>query len=277
MAIGGEKSSVQNPLIRYAREVGWIYLSPDEALRLRGGEDRAILGPVFTQYAQKLNPGVVDAQRAEDLKRRIERVLPRIEGNLDAWEYLRGMKTVFVPAEKRELNARLLEPARWQENCFQVTDELSFFNGTHRIRLDAAFFINGIPVLMVETKSALKMDGIALALDQARRYEKQGPELMSLIQVDALTHLVQFYYGPTWKLSRKNLYNWRDEQTGTDFETLVKSFLAPSRLARMLYDFILFTRQDDELNKVILRPHQMRAVERVVRRAADPKKRRALV
>ena len=34
-------------------------------------------------------------------------------------------------------------------------------------------------------------------------------------------------------------------------------------------DFILFTRTDDELSKVVLRPHQMRAVDKVVERAAE--------
>jgi len=38
-------------------------------------------------------------------------------------------------------------------------------------------------------------------------------------------------------------------------------------------DFILFTREDDELKKVVLRPHQMRAVDRIVERAQDLKKR----
>jgi type I restriction enzyme R subunit len=46
---------------------------------------------------------------------------------------------------------------------------------------------------------------------------------------------------------------------------------------RVLTDFILFTRKDEELQKVVLRPHQMRAVERVQRRAKEPDKRRGLV
>jgi type I restriction enzyme, R subunit len=46
---------------------------------------------------------------------------------------------------------------------------------------------------------------------------------------------------------------------------------------RVLTDFILFTRQDDELRKVVLRPHQMRAVDKVVERAADPDQHRGLV
>jgi hypothetical protein len=62
-----------------------------------------------------------------------------------------------------------------------------------------------------------------------------------------------------------------------DFETLCKSFIAPRRVLRVLTDFILFTRKDDELSKVVLRPHQMRGVERCVGRARDKKKKRGLV
>lgn len=80
----------------------------------------------------------------------------------------------------------------------------------------------------------------------------------------------------TWNLSRKGLFNWRDEQAG-DFETLVKTFVAPRRVLRIVRDFILFTRKDGELSKVVLRPHQMRAAERCLARCKEPKKRRALV
>jgi hypothetical protein len=62
-----------------------------------------------------------------------------------------------------------------------------------------------------------------------------------------------------------------------DFETLCKSFIAPRRVLRVLTDFILFTRKDDELSKVVLRPHQMQGTERCVARARDKKKKRGLV
>ena len=284
MKLGGERAAVQNPFIRYAVEAGWTYLSPEEALRLRGGPQHVLLRPIFVEMVERLNPHV-DAARAEDLARRVERVAPRIEGNLDAWEYLKGLKTVFVPEEKRERNVRLVDAEHWDQNRFHVTDELPFTNGTHRIRPDVVLFVNGVPVLLVETKSAYQQEGIAKALDQLRRYHWQGPELMAVLQVHALTHLVHFYYGPTWNLTRKGLFNWKEDfrslerlrKSVPDYETLVKTFVHPQRILRVLLDFVLFTRKDDVLSKVILHPHQMRAVERVVRRAADPEKRRGLV
>lgn len=276
MSIGAERGAVQDPFLRYAREVGWTYLPPEEATRLRRGETGLVLHDVLVRQLQHLNPGVVDFQRAEEVAQRLVRVRPNIEGNLEAWEFLKGLKTVFVPEEKRERNVRLLDPARTEVNAFHVTDELPYRSGSRWIRLDLAFFVNGIPVLVVETKASKRLDGMVRALEQIRRYHADGPELMAVAQLYALTHLVQFLYAATWSLSPKDLFNWRDEQAG-DFETLVKTFVAPSRVLRVLTEFILFVRRDGELSKVVLRPHQMRAVERVIQRARDPQKRRALV
>jgi type I restriction enzyme, R subunit len=191
MKIGSEAGAVQNPLMRYAIEMGWTHLSAEEALEMRGGETGLLLQEVFLRQVQKLNPEIVNHARAEDLGKRLTLVMPRIEGNQEAWEYLRGLKTVFVPEEKRERNVCLLSED-WEQNAYHISGELRFYNGTHRIRLDVAFFINGIPVLLVETKAATKLEGIADALDQIRRYHHQAPELMALMQLHTLTHLVHY-------------------------------------------------------------------------------------
>ncbi|MDD5645667.1 MAG: HsdR family type I site-specific deoxyribonuclease [Candidatus Bipolaricaulis sp.] len=276
MTLGGERKAVQNPLIRYATEVGWTYVGPDEALRLRRGREGTVFYDVLVAQLQRLNPGTVDGRAAGEIISRLVHVRPHIEGNLQAWEFLNGLRAVFVEAERRERNVRFLDTQSMENNAFHVTDEFSFTNGTHTIRPDVVFLINGIPILIVETKAATELEGIAKALDQIRRYHREGPELLSILQLHSLTHLVQYYYGATWNLERKGLFNWRDEQAG-DFETLIKTFVEPHRILRVLTEFILFVRVDGELSKAVLRPHQMRAAERVVQRARDPKKRRGLV
>lgn len=277
MSIGAEQASVQNPFLRYAQEAGWIYLTPDEALELRRGLTSPVLDAVLVDQLQKLNPKIVDRHQAAEIAGKLVRVKPNIEGNLDAWEFLKGLKTVFVAAAKREKNIRLLDPSRLDANSFHVTSEFKFSTGTPPdIRTDIQFFINGVPVLVVETKAAKLRDGIAQALDDIRYYHKQGPELLALPQVFSITHLLHFYYGATWCLSRKGLLNWRDEQAG-NFATLCKSFIDKSRLVRVLTDFILFVRKDGELTKAVLRPHQMRAAQLCVERAKDKKKRRGLI
>ncbi len=291
--MGNEMGSVQNPMISYVQEaeatygddsgklnrfsLGWEYLEPDECLRMRGGKGNLILREVFSKQVQRLNPGVVDNLMAEELIGKLERIPPTKTGNQEVWEYIKGEKTVFVAYENRERNLKLIDTGNINKNVFQFSQELIFDNGRKSNRIDVAFFVNGIPLLLVENKAAHKTEGIAEALDQVRRYHEQSPELLAMMQVYAITHLIRFYYSATWNHTSKFLYNWKDESAGKDFEGLVKTFFDRKRIVQILTDFILFTVQDDQLNKIILRPHQMRAVNKLVDRAADKDKQRALV
>lgn len=274
--LGGERGAVQNPLIEYAKEVGWKFVNAEEAVTLRGGETGLVFKEIFTEQMQRLNIDFMNDDLCRELIKRLRRIPPNVEGNLLAWEYLKGLKTVFVPREKRERNVRFIDDENVRSNDFHVTDEFRFSNGTHTIKGDIVFFINGVPVFIAETKASHKREGIAEALDQIRRYQRETPEVMAILQVYALTHIVRFYYGATWNYSRKNLFNWKEEAK-EDFEALVKSFLDRERIVRVLTDFILFTHQDDQLIKVVLRPHQMRAVKRIAERASDSAKRRGLI
>ena len=267
MNLGSERKVVQNRLVRYAEEVGWTYLPPEDATALRHGPDQPFLQDVLIKQLQRLNTGVVtSAEQAAEVLTRLLRIRPDIEGNREAWEYLKGLKTVFVQAERRERNLRLLDPQQVGANTFHVTDEFRFHSGPNKIRADVVFLVNGIPVILVETKAATRLEGIAEALDQVRRYHREAPDLLVQTQLFALTQLVEFFYGATWSLSRKALFNWREEVGANsnsprpDFETLVKSFVARRRVLRVLTDYILFARKDGELSKIVLRPHQMRAV-----------------
>ena len=135
MTVGSERGTVQNPLIRYAEEAGWHYLSPKEALRLRRGKEGLVLHDILVHQLQRLNPGVVDLTRAEELIRRLTAIRPSIEGNLEAWEYLAGLKTVYVEEERREQNVCFLDPERVEADTFHVTDEFTFVSGTHTLSL----------------------------------------------------------------------------------------------------------------------------------------------
>ncbi len=274
--LGSERGSVQNPMIKYAVEQGWQYLSPEQAMEMRQGEDKLILREIFIQKVKELNPRVVNDEKANDLIKRMERLPPRLKGNQDAWEYLRGFRTVYDEKQKRERNAKLINEEA-DGNLYHVSDEFIFSNGKYRNRFDAVFFINGIPVFLVETKSAHKADGMQEAFDQISRYHNETPEALTLLQVYSITHIVKFLYAGTWSLRTKDLFNWKLESGGKDYEQLVKSFFNKQTATDLILNFILYTTTDDELKKVILRPHQMRAVHKIVERAKDKGKSRGLI
>ena len=72
--LGGERGSVQNPLIKYAKEIGWEYVSPEEAIRLRGGETGLVFREMFISQLMKMNHDFLTRKMAEELIRRLERI-----------------------------------------------------------------------------------------------------------------------------------------------------------------------------------------------------------
>jgi len=274
--LASERATVQAPLVRYAVEVGWAYLSPEKALTLRRGEGGTLLYSILRDKMIALNPGVITEENVDEVIARIENVRTSIEGNAEVLGWLRGERTVYVPVENRHRNVALIDFDHPANNLFQVSDEWQYTNGQFTNRADVMFAVNGIPVALVETKSAAKEEGIDEAMVQIARYHRETPELVTAPQVFDLTHLVDFYYGVTWNLDRKDVFNWRDEEKG-NFERKVKRFFARERFLRLLRDWIIFFTRDDELRKIVLRQHQTRAVDKVVERAFDPAKHAGLV
>jgi len=271
-----ERSAVQDPMLCYAGAIGWSYVPATEALTLRQGESGLFFTETLMERLLYLNPGILDEARAAGIIRQLNLLRADITGNRDLLAWLRGEQSVFVPEERRERNVRLVDFENPANNLYHVTDEWTHRNLRCANRADVVFLINGIPVAICETKNAGKRDGVAIGIDQVRRYHRETPEMLIAPQAFEVTELLDFYYGVTWSTSRKNLFNWREEQPG-DYEAAVKTFFDQRRFLKVLRDYIIFLTKDDELTKVILRQHQTRAVEKVIERVYDATKRRGLI
>lgn len=283
--IFSEKYTVQKPIIDYVCEqevkygstkyTGWTYIKPEEVSNYRINNTKVILENIFLPKVKQLNPFLSDDEAKEVLKQ-LELVRPDIEGNFTVWQFLKGLKNIYIKNENRNRDICIIDSQNILNNDFHVTEEFEFTNGIKNIRQDVVFFINGIPVIFIEAKAPHKLQGMDIALEQVKRYHRECPELLAIEQAFVITHLIQFLYGSTWNMSIKNLYNWKEE-TKDGFETLIKSFFNKERILKLITDYVLFTRKDDELKKVILRPHQMRAVEKIIKRAEDKQKKRGLI
>ena len=288
-----ERSAVQEPMLKYADEIGWQSISPSKAMQMRGGDTAALYFPdVLKAQLLKLNTGIVDDSSCDEIMRQLGLLNATLAGNREALLWMRGEKSTFVSSENRERNVTLIDFDNPDNNLFHVTDEWEQQNAAHRNRADVVFLINGIPVAVVEAKNAGKPDGLALGVDQIRRYHDETPEMFTTAQLFGVTQLLDFFYGVTWNTSRKNLFNWKiDEPSrppdkgdlggwgvgGLNYEQKVKTFFNRDRFLKVLQQSIIFQSRDDQLTKIILRQHQTRAVEKVIERVHDPNKRRGLV
>ena len=207
-----ERSAVQNPMLKYAAEIGWEPISPSDALQMRRGDTGLYFAGVLEAQLMRLNWGILDETRCKEIVRRLNLLNPTLEGNQRALTWLRGEQSIFVPKESRERNVTLIDYEAPDNNLFQVTDEWWQRGTVHRNRADVVFLINGIPVAVVETKSAGKSDGLAAGVEQIRRYHEETPEMFTTAQLFGVTQLLDFFYGVTWNVSRKNLFHWKSSE-----------------------------------------------------------------
>ena len=219
----GEHKTVQARILKYAQEIGWTFVSRPKAEERRAGfptrqsrqdagrNARAPLSLFFDDLldakVRKFNPRYSEAEG--ELLGRFRHFRTNIYGNREFVDYLRNRGKFFDREENRERDLILIDyddPAR---NVFEVTEEWAFHNGHYGTREDVVFLINGIPVLVIECKNATKDEGIALGIDQIRRYHRETPELFVPEQIFTATDAIGFSYGVTWNTVRRNIFNWK--------------------------------------------------------------------
>jgi len=269
-----EKRDVQDALIHYLRGLGWEYLPPVDTLRARGDDARQpFLPAVARERLLALNPGLVTESNIEDVLHRLRAVRADMRGNEDFLRALRGHWTVYDPAAKRERNLTLIAYDDLAANRFHFTQEFAFTDRDNR-RADMMLFVNGFPVVLIENKSPKKEAPEIEAFQQVQRtYTNSIPELLKFTQLFAACNR-RLHYGATWNDDLKAFYLWKaggaDAGHPLDYglERLSKSLLARERVLQILRDYVIFYRADDQTHKFILRPHQMRATDKIVRRVA---------
>ncbi len=281
-----EHSTVQKRILEYASQIGWNVLSQQETEKLRHFDTSAtlpseraknsypFLKDILLEKVFKFNPKYTD--KDNNLLSKLKNLRIDIQGNKDFLQYMRGEKTFFCSEDNREYNLKLIDFDDHTNNTYHVSEEYYFNNGRHGNREDIVFFINGIPVIVIECKNATKDEALAIGIDQIRRYHKETPEMLIPQQIYTVTEALGFLYGVTWNTNRKNLFNWKDEEIG-NLESKVKTFFDIDRILSYLKKYIVFVEKDEELNKYILLQHQVEAVEKVVTRALDNQKSRGLV
>jgi len=264
-----EKRDVQDQLINHLIGIGWEYLPPEDVMQLRGGDEAQPLLPLIArEQLVALNEGLVTTENVEGQVARLRRVRPSLAGSEEFLHFLRGHRTLYHEAEKRELNLSLIDYDDLNVNRFCFTQEFAFRDHDRR-RPDMVLFVNGFPVVLIENKSPVIQSPEIQAFDQVQQtYTDRIPELLKFIQFFAACDL-RIHYGASWNDDLKAFYRWKSQDKDYGLEALSKSLFDRQHVLQMLRDYVIFFRMDDQTQKFVLRPHQIRAAERVVRRVTD--------
>jgi type I restriction enzyme R subunit len=271
-----EAGTVQFPMVNHAVEIGWTPLTPEQAKQKRGGEAGMILRDELTAKLAGLNPWL-NADSVRSIIETIEALPATIEGNRQVLAWLRGERSWYDENEKRQRPVKLIDFENREANTFHVTWEWTLKPPARKgNRADVMFLVNGVPVCIVEHKNPKSGDAIERGITQLRRYEIETPELIAAPQLFNVTHLLDYWYGVTWQVTRRDMARWKQSPEET-YRFAVQAFFEPTDFLRTLQHWILFYVQDNETRKSVLRQHQRRAIDAVTARCADPNKTRGLI
>jgi type I restriction enzyme R subunit len=272
----GEAYSVQFPMVDHAHEIGWDILSPEDAEALRRGRENMLFTTVLEDKLLEFNSWLIEDQ-ARSIIETIEALPASIDGNWEVLRWMRGEHMWRDETEQRDRPVQVIDFDNPENNLMQVTWEWKIEPIARKgNRADVMFVVNGIPVAIVEHKNPKDGDGLERAIKQLRRYEVETPELLAQAQLHNATHLLGYWYGVTWNVTRRSIFKWKYAEDET-YRAAVQAFFEPQDFLRTLRDWILFYIEDGETKKSVLREHQRIAVDKIVDRCADPDKNRGLV
>ena len=184
-----ENDISQKPALELLQKLGYQYISPDEALELRGGKNSSVLlDDILRQQLRKLNSIHIGSHsEARFSEQNIEngiaamRNVPMEGGYISANETVYNMLTLgkafeqSIDGDKKSYTMRYIDWHNLQNNVFHVTEEFAVTRTglTDTYRPDIVLFVNGIPLVVIECKRPDIKGAEEQAISQHLRNQKE--------------------------------------------------------------------------------------------------------
>lgn len=182
-----EDESSQIPALQLLVNLGWTYLSPDEALTARGGRTgRVLLTSILSVKLAELN--IIRFKGAEHLftDANIQQAVQALEHrepdspvrvNEGVYDLLRlgTSLTQSIDGDLKSFPMRYIDWNAPERNAFHVTEEFAVdgATGADSRRPDLVLFVNGIPLGVIECKRSDLKNPVKEAISQQIRNQKE--------------------------------------------------------------------------------------------------------
>jgi type I restriction enzyme R subunit len=179
----------QIPALQMLVKLGYTYLSPAEAERLRGGKStNVLLEDILRKQLKEINSIRVSAKKTslftdENIDRGILSLknLPMNDGYIAACEKAYNLITLgqaleqTVDGDKKSFTLQYIDWKNIHNNIFHVTEEYSVMRSTSKehYRPDIVLFVNGIPLCIIECKRPDMKDPLKQAISQHLRNQQE--------------------------------------------------------------------------------------------------------
>ncbi len=285
-----EHNSVQQPLVDELVRLGWSYVPGS---KLDREHEQVFVESEVAAALARLNPDVAEepARASEVVK--LLRTLTfavddegLVETNREAARWFRGLQAhKFVGADSFG-PVRLIDFEDLSNNRFVVADEVSYGSPGAKARFDIVLFVNGLPLVVGETKTAFKqkVSWLTAANEVVEHYEAKYAPFFTTNVFSFATEGRELMYGATgvpvehWMTAGPA----KERPMLADVLQAARWLLAPATVLKLLSSYTLFETPDDNsgrasLRKLIARYMQFDAVELMVARAHAGDSRRGLI
>ncbi|MDA1014851.1 MAG: HsdR family type I site-specific deoxyribonuclease [Planctomycetota bacterium] len=199
-----ENRSSQIPSLQLLMNLGWEYVTPDEALDMRGGKTASVmLDRVLEDQLRTMNHidfrGHIEPFSEGNIATAIQRLKDeRFDGLIRTNEKLYDRLTLgttlpqTIAGDTKSFPLHYIDWRDWQNNRFHVTAEFTVSRTASQEtrRPDIVLFINGIPLAVIENKApGVKGEGgqtpVQLAIEQMIRNQgvNEIPRLFGYAQL----------------------------------------------------------------------------------------------
>jgi type I restriction enzyme R subunit len=194
-----EDAVSQAPALQVLQALGYVYLTPAEALERRGGRrGTVILDAVLEKQLRKINrittKGEEHAFSEANLQSAVQALKSEpydglIRTNEKLYDLLCLGKAMqqSIYGDSKSFTLNYIDWEHPENNAFHVTEEFAVErSGSHEARRpDLVLFVNGIPFAIIECKSPTVKDAIEQAISQHLRNQRDDevPHLFLYAQV----------------------------------------------------------------------------------------------
>ncbi|MCK4869826.1 MAG: type I restriction endonuclease subunit R [Gammaproteobacteria bacterium] len=226
----------QVPALQLLQRLGWKYLSPEEALKLRGGKlANVLLEDVLIAWLRENNHVKYKDRKLQFTESNIFSALQElktmpfdglIRTNEKIYDLLCFGKslTQIIDGDKKSFALNYIDWLHPENNVFHVTEEFEVARvGSYKTRRpDIVLFVNGIPLGVVECKSPAIKDPIKEAVSQQLRNQKSDQipnlfvysQLLMAISKNDAKYATTGSHAKFWSIWREHNENIDDELQG---------------------------------------------------------------
>ena len=276
------ESTVEAAALEWLQELGYTvahgpHLAPDEPAAERESFAEVVLVERLRAAIERLNRKIPEEAREEALRKVLRVGTPSLTQTNRAFyrllrdgvpvEYARGDGSIAGD------HVRLVDFALAQNNDWLAVNQFTVIEGQHNRRPDLVVFLNGLPLGVLELKSAAKENAdIWAAYRQLQTYKVEIP---SLLHYNAVLVISDGRYARLGSVTANQEWFkvWRtidgeDEAPKTSLElaVLLRGVFEPQRFLSLLQHFIAFEEDPDSgaLHKILAGYHQFHAVNAAV-------------